>query len=83
MLEERTETDCSTNKVRVRRVLCELHLCQGLSTHGRPCTWGVQELISHSHSIASFFNADDWEYHQTSDRYFRNLLNIGTSTVFR
>ena len=43
----------------------------------------MQELISHSHSIAEFFTADDWEYHQTSRRYFRNLINIGTSTVFR
>ena len=56
---------------------------RALHSISRLTACAVQELISHSHSIAEFFTADDWEYHQTSRRYFRNLINIGTSTVFR
>ncbi|CAL8465310.1 g4845 [Coccomyxa elongata] len=40
-------------------------------------------LTSSSHSISSFFTADDWEYHQSAARYFRNLFNITESTVYR
>lgn len=43
----------------------------------------MQVLTSSSHSISSFFTADDWEYHQSSARYFRNLFNITESTVYR
>lgn len=57
--------------------------CRTVRNINKPSGCVVQELISHSHSIAEFFTADDWEYHQTSRRYFRNLINIGTSTVFR
>ena len=42
-----------------------------------------QELTSSSHSISSFFTATDWEYHQSATRYFRNLLNIRESTVYK
>ncbi|EIE23197.1 UPF0187-domain-containing protein [Coccomyxa subellipsoidea C-169] len=40
-------------------------------------------LTSASHSISSFFSADDWEYHQSAERYFRNLINVSESTVYR
>ena len=43
----------------------------------------LQELTSSSHSISSFFTATDWEYHQSATRYFRNLLNIRESTVYK
>ena len=42
-----------------------------------------QELASSGRSITTLFTPDDWEYHQTTSRYFRNLLNIGGSAVFR
>ncbi len=42
-----------------------------------------QVLTSASHSISSFFSADDWEYHQSAERYFRNLINVSESTVYR
>ncbi|CAL5222221.1 g4553 [Coccomyxa viridis] len=42
-----------------------------------------KELTSSSHSISSFFTATDWEYHQSATRYFRNLLNIRESTVYK
>ena len=47
-----------------------------------PCDH-LQELTSSSHSISSFFTATDWEYHQSATRYFRNLLNIRESTVYK
>ena len=42
-----------------------------------------QELASSGRSITTLFTHDDWEYHQTTSRYFRNLFNIGGSAVFR
>ena len=53
--------------------------------YGCPPSDGVlkQELTSSSHSISSFFTATDWEYHQSATRYFRNLLNIRESTVYK
>ena len=54
---------------------------RALSNH-LPCD-RLQELTSSSHSISSFFTATDWEYHQSATRYFRNLLNIRESTVYK
>ncbi|KAK9839805.1 hypothetical protein WJX81_003043 [Elliptochloris bilobata] len=42
-----------------------------------------KELASSRRSITTLFTHDDWEYHQTTSRYFRNLFNIGGSAVFR
>ena len=55
------------------------HIQQGLSNSSR----APQELASSGRSITTLFTHDDWEYHQTTSRYFRNLFNIGGSAVFR
>ncbi len=39
--------------------------------------------MSSGRSISTLFTPDDWEYHQTTSRYIRNLFNIGNSAVFR
>ena len=81
---EDTETDPSTNKARHSILILNTHDVPVQPVGWLTCEWLVmQVLTSSSHSIASFFTADDWEYHQSAARYFRNLFNITESTVYR
>ena len=58
-------------------------MCSSVLPLPSAATAGVQELASSGRSISTLFTHDDWEYHQTTTRYFRNLFNILDSAVFR
>lgn len=43
----------------------------------------LQSLMSSGTTITQLFNQDKWERHRNVGRYFKNVMNIGRSTVFR